>query len=70
MVPAAVQVRWPHLRDRDRQAGYSLVAQGYGAHGSEADDATQFERQLAAAYGSSGVSCISVHVQRVASPAM
>ena len=48
---------------------YSLVAQGYGAHGSEATSAAQFERQLGAALAAAGVSCLSVPIQRVASPA-
>ncbi|HEY3956412.1 MAG TPA: thiamine pyrophosphate-binding protein [Streptosporangiaceae bacterium] len=49
---------------------YSLVAQGYGAHGSEADDAAQFERQLTAALAGAGVSCLAVRIQRAASPAL
>jgi acetolactate synthase-1/2/3 large subunit len=48
---------------------YSLVAQGYGAHGSEADNAAQFERQLTTALAGTGVSCLSVRIQRAASPA-
>ena len=49
---------------------YALVAQGYGAQGSEAENAGQFERQLAGALGESGVSCLSVRIRRVPSPAM
>ena len=48
---------------------YALVAQGYGAQGSEAEDACQFQRQLAGALAGSGVSCLSVRIQRVPSPA-
>jgi thiamine pyrophosphate-dependent acetolactate synthase large subunit-like protein len=48
---------------------YSLVAQGYGAHGSEADDTAEFERQLSTALAGSGVCCIAVRIQRAASPA-
>jgi acetolactate synthase-1/2/3 large subunit len=49
---------------------YSVVARGYGAHGSEVEDAAQFERQLTAALAGSGVSCLSVRIQRTASPAL
>jgi acetolactate synthase-1/2/3 large subunit len=48
---------------------YSLVAQGYGAGGSEADDTAGFERQLTAALAGTGVSCLAVRIQRAASPA-
>ena len=48
---------------------YSLVAQGYGAQGSEAGDAAQFEHQLTTALAGTGVSCLAVRIQRAASPA-
>jgi acetolactate synthase-1/2/3 large subunit len=49
---------------------YSLVAQGYGALGSEADDAARFERLLTEALAGTGVTCLSVRIQRAPSPAM
>lgn len=57
------------LGRRDVRLVHALVAQGYGAHGGEATDAAQFERQPAAALTAAGVSCLSVPIQRAASPA-
>ena len=49
---------------------YALVAQGYGARGDEAQDARQLHACLARALNRPGVSCVSVPIQRVASPAI
>jgi acetolactate synthase I/II/III large subunit len=48
---------------------YSLIAQGYGAYGGEAAGAAEFERQLGVVLAATGVSCLSVPIQRAASPA-
>ena len=49
---------------------YALVAQGYGARGDEVRDARQLHGALDRALNRPGVSCVSVHIQRVASPAV
>jgi acetolactate synthase I/II/III large subunit len=48
---------------------YGLVAQGYGARGADAADAGEFGRLLADGLAWPSVSCVSVRIERVASPA-
>ncbi|HEY1914415.1 MAG TPA: thiamine pyrophosphate-binding protein [Streptosporangiaceae bacterium] len=52
-----------------RERRYGLVAQGYGARGSDARDAGEFASLLAGALADPGVSCVSVRIERAASPA-
>ncbi len=49
---------------------YGLVAEGFGGRAEEALDARQLRRALIRAFNRLGVSCVTVPIKRVASPAL